>query len=130
MSGIMELAVVGAHLSGFPLNHTLADLDATFETRTTTSPSYRLYELPESTPAKPGLLRVSDDGACIEIEIWSMPIESVGKFLEGIPSPLGLGSIEVLDGRWVKGFICEAYALQNAKDITKFGGWRNFQERK
>jgi hypothetical protein len=130
MSKTMELAIVGAHLSGFPLNHTLTDLNATFETLTTTSPSYRLYELRESTPAKPGLLRVSGDGACIEIEIWSMPIDAVGRFLDAIPSPLGLGSIEILDGRWVKGFICEPYGLQNARDITEFGGWRGFHEQR
>jgi allophanate hydrolase len=48
----------------------------------------------------------------------------VGSFLAGIPAPLGLGKIELEDGRWLTGFICEEYGLQNARDITEFGGWR------
>ena len=122
----MDIAVVGAHLSTFPLNPDLLTLGATFSERTTTSPNYKLYELQNNTPSKPGLVRDSQ-GSRIEVEIWTMPLSNLGAFLSTISSPLGLGSVEMEDGRWVKGFICEPYGLVGAKDITEWGGWRNYK---
>jgi hypothetical protein len=127
-SQTMDLAVVGAHLSGFPLNKDLTNLNATLQKRTKTSPHYKLYELRNTTPAKPGLVRDLQGGRSVEVEIWRIPLSNVGSFLETIPTPLGLGSIEVEDGSWVKGFICEPYGLEGAKDVTVFGGWRKYRE--
>jgi len=124
----LRLAVVGAHLTGMPLNHELTDRDATFVERTTTSTAYRLYALNNTTPPKPGLARVADGaGGAIEVELWDMPLAQVGSFLAGVPAPLGLGSLELSDGRTVKGFICEGHALADARDITAFGGWRAYR---
>ena len=122
----MDLAVVGAHLSNFPLNIDLLTLDASLSQRTTTSPNYKLYELQNTTPAKPGLAR-DPQGSRIEVEIWTMPVSNVGAFLGTISSPLGLGSVEMADGRWVKGFICEPYGLVGARDVTAWGGWRAYK---
>jgi allophanate hydrolase len=124
----LRLAVVGAHLTGMPLNHELTDRDATFVERTTTSTAYRLYALNKTTPPKPGLARVTDGaGGAIEVELWDMPLAQVGSFLAGVPAPLGLGSLELSDGRTVKGFICEGHAIADARDITAFGGWRAYR---
>ena len=57
-----------------------------------------------------------------------MPLDAVGGFLALIPPPLGLGSLELADGRWVKGFICEPHALAGAQDISEHGGWRAWVE--
>ncbi|KAI5197140.1 hypothetical protein E4T39_07448 [Aureobasidium subglaciale] len=124
----MELAVVGAHLSGFPLNKDITSLNATFQQSTTTSPNYRLFELQGAIPAKPGLMRVSCNGACVDIEIWAIPVSAIGTFLSTVPSPLGLGTIEIDGERWIKGFICEPYGLEGAKDITEYGGWKKYKE--
>ena len=62
----------------------------------------------------------------IEVEVYDMPAQHVGSFLALVPPPLGLGSIELEDGRWVKGFICEPHALRGARDISAFGGWRAY----
>lgn len=126
----MHLAVVGAHLSGFPLNKDLTTLNATLYQTTTTSPSYKLFSLRNISPPKPGLVRVAtgQEGSRIEVEIWNLPLSKVGEFLCTIPSPLGLGSVELADGRWVKGFICEPYALEGARVVSEFGGWRKFRE--
>ena len=135
----LPLAVVGAHLSGFPLNRDLLALGATLQKTTKTSPNYRLYELPSSanknnkpSPPKPGLVRISsgEEGISIEIEIWLLPLEAVGGFLNTIPSPLGLGTIETCEGEWVKGFICEPYGLVGARDVSAFGGWRGYCARR
>ena len=124
----LSLAVVGAHLSGLPLNGQLTERGATLREATHTAPHYRLFALPNSRPPKPGLLRIGEGerGAAIAVEVWDVPIEAVGSLLALIPPPLGLGSLELADGRWVHGFICEAHALAAARDITPFGGWRAF----
>ncbi len=124
----MLLAVVGAHLSGMPLNSQLTERRATLVSTTTTVEAYRLFSLPGQTPPKPGLIRVANDSPdprhAIAVEVWSMPVAEVGSFLSLIPPPLGLGSIELADGRSVKGFLCEAHALAGAEEISRFGGWR------
>ncbi len=122
----LDLAVVGAHLSGLPLNGQLRERGATLVEATATAPSYRFYALPGTTPPKPGLLKVAEGGGAIAVEVWAMPQAAVGSFLALIPPPLGLGSIELADGRHVHGFVCEAHALAGARDITAFGGWRAY----
>jgi allophanate hydrolase len=120
------LAVVGAHLSGLPLNRQLLERGATLIEATTTAPAYRLYALPGTVPAKPGLQRVAEGGVPVAVEVWAMPMAAVGSFLAEIPAPLGLGNIELADGRHVHGFLCEAHALAGAADISAHGGWRAY----
>jgi allophanate hydrolase len=120
------LAVVGAHLSGLPLNRQLTDAGATLIEATTTSPNYRLHALPGTVPPKPGLVRDEIRGHAVAVEVWGLPQTAVGAFLAGIPSPLGLGSVELASGRFVHGFLCEAHAVTHAPDISHFGGWRNY----
>jgi allophanate hydrolase len=122
----LALAVVGAHLSGLPLNGQLLERGATLLQATTTAPHYRLYALPGTTPPKPGLQRVAEGGGAIALEVWAMPVAAVGSFLALIPPPLGLGSVQLADGSHVHGFLCEAHALAGAHDITALGGWRAY----
>ena len=147
----LALAVVGAHLAGMALHHQLLERGCRLRARTRTAPHYRLYALPGTTPPKPGLARVAvgdsaagaardadtdtdadadadaDGGVAIEVEVYDMPLAAVGSFLALIPPPLGLGSVQLADGGWVKGFICEGAALAGATDISAFGGWRAYQ---
>jgi allophanate hydrolase len=122
----LGIAVVGAHLSGLPLNGQLTERGATLRCATSTAPQYRLYALPNTTPPKPGLQRVGHGGAAIAVEVWDVPLDQVGSFLALIPAPLGLGSLTLADGSSVHGFVCEALALEGARDITDFGGWRAY----
>ncbi len=126
-AGRIEIAVVGAHLSGLPLNQELTGLGATFIRDVETIADYRLYALPGTVPAKPGLLRVGKgDGAAIKAEIWSLDAAGFGNFVSRIPAPLGIGTIAFADGTSAKGFLAEAEALKGADDISSFGGWRAF----
>lgn len=120
------VAVVGAHLTGMPLNHQLSSRHATLLEQTLTAKKYRLYALANTTPPKPGLVRVADDGAEIIVELWRLDKAAFGSFVEEIPQPLGIGTLELSDGRLVKGFICEPEAVASATDITQFGGWRAY----
>ncbi|WP_307575425.1 allophanate hydrolase [Variovorax paradoxus] len=122
----MPIAVVGAHLSGMPLNGQLTERGATLLCATTTSPRYSLHALPGTVPPKPGLQRCPSGGTAIALEVWSVPLAQVGSFLALIPPPLGLGSVELADGSWVHGFICEGHALANAEDVSRHGGWRAY----
>ena len=123
--GMVTVAVVGAHLTGMPLNHQLTDRGAVLLESTRTAPCYRLYALANTTPPKPGLIKGAD-GAAIEIELWKLPISEFGSFVALIPAPLGIGTLETEDGRQVKGFICEGWAIDDATDITALGGWRHY----
>ncbi len=129
--GLINLVVVGAHLSGMPLNRQLRELDAHFLSKSRTSASYRLYELAGQQPAKPGLIRVEEDkGGEIEVEIWQLTPAAFGQFVAAIPAPLGIGTISLADGTAAKGFLAEATALKGAVDITNHGGWRAYVEDK
>lgn len=123
--GCVRIAVVGAHLTGMPLNAQLTSRDAVLVEETRTAGDYRLYALPGTVPPKPGLAR-SQEGAPLIVELWDIPLARFGEFVAEIPPPLGIGNLQLEDGRWVKGFICEPYAMDGARDITGFGGWRAF----
>ncbi|PTU74046.1 allophanate hydrolase [Pseudomonas mangrovi] len=124
--GCVRLAVVGAHLTGMPLNFQLGSRDAVLVEQTLTAPRYSLHALAGSVPPKPGLVREGEGGASIIVELWDIPLARFGEFVAEIPPPLGIGNLELVDGRWVKGFICEPWALSSAQDITAFGGWRAY----
>jgi allophanate hydrolase len=120
------LAVVGAHLEGQPLNWQLLERGARKVSSTRTAPCYRLYALTGTVPLKPGLERVADGGSAIEVEVWELPLRTFGDVVAEVPAPLGIGSLELADGSWVKGFICEPFALRGAEEVTQFGGWRAY----
>ncbi len=121
----IAIAVVGAHLSGMPLNGELTSRGGRLLKNTHTADHYQLFALAGGPPARPGLV-ASDRGAAIEVEVWALPENSIGGFLAGIPAPLGLGTLMLADGTSCKGFICEPRGLIGATDITAFGGWRHF----
>ncbi len=126
----IDLVVVGAHLTGLPLNRELTELNARFVREVETTPDYRFYALPGTKPAKPGLLRVGDgEGAAIKAEIWSLDAAGFGAFVAKIPPPLGVGTLRLADGGQAKGFLVEAQATKDAEDITALGGWRAYLAR-
>src|SRR5450631_1952944 len=122
----IAIAVVGAHLSGMVLNGELKALRGCLLEATSTAPDYKLYAL-HTTPPKPGMLRVeAGTGSSILVEIWALPAAAFGEFVNAIPPPLSIGTIRLANGRDVKGFIVEPAAIEGARDISAFGGWRAF----
>lgn len=117
----VRIAVVGAHLSGMPLNTQLTERGAALVGATRTAAAYKLYSLGE----KPGMVR-APGGAKIEVEVWEMPLRHFGSFVALIPAPLGIGTVELEDGSSVKGFLCEVSALDGRPEITAHGGWRRY----
>ena len=130
LPGEVEVAVVGAHLSGLPLNHELTNRGGRFLRAVATLPEYRLYALPGGPPERPGLLRCEAGmGAAIATEVWALPLPGFGSFVAGVPAPLSVGTLRLADHTAPKGFLVEASAVGAAADVTRFGGWRAYLSR-
>lgn len=124
---LIDVVVVGAHLSGMPLNAQLLALAGRLLRTARTSDCYRLYALPGQMPTKPGLIRVAQaTGGEIDVEIWQLTPAAFGQFVAAIPSPLSIGTLFLSDGTSAKGFLVEAAAIADATDITHYGGWRSY----
>jgi allophanate hydrolase len=125
--GLIEIVVVGAHLSGMPLNHELTGNGGVFRRAVTTTADYRFHALAGGPPKRPGLLRVADGaGAPVATEVWALPPDGFGRFVQGIPAPLGIGTVRLADGTTPKGFLVEPEGLKGAEDISHLGGWRAY----
>ncbi|MEM8855556.1 MAG: allophanate hydrolase [Pseudomonadota bacterium] len=126
--GTVALAVVGAHLTGEPLNGELTARGARLSRTTRTAGDYRLFALPDTVPAKPGLVRTpGHEGEGIEVEVWQLSAAAFGSFVAAVPPPLGIGTVVLSDGAAVNGFIAEPFAVEGAEDITHHGGWRTYR---
>ena len=126
----IPVCVVGAHLSGLPLNYQLLDRGAHLLRQTQTAPRYRLFALEHMSPVRPGMVRAGESGGvALSVEVWSVPRAEFGAFVAAIPAPLAIGQVELEDGTWVSGFVCQDYALTGARDVSKFGGWRAYLAR-
>ncbi|ROT99436.1 allophanate hydrolase [Histidinibacterium lentulum] len=125
--GEIAIAVVGAHMSGLPLNHQLTSRGGRFLHTARTAPAYSLHALPGGPPFRPGLLRTRG-GASIALEVWAMPVARFGELVSVVPAPLAIGTVELEDGTSVKGFLVEASGIEGAEDITAHGGWRAYLE--
>jgi allophanate hydrolase len=126
-AGRIRICVVGAHMRGLPLNRQLVQLGGRFVEQTTTAAGYRLYLLDWLDPMRPGMVR-DTDGVAIEVELWDLPASRFGDFFVQVAPPLSFGTVELVDGSKVAGFLCEAYAIQEARDISNLGGWRAYLE--
>lgn len=126
VSGWMPIAVCGAHMEGLPLNPALLACGARLHSRSHTAPCYKLYHLPGNgtVPPRPGLIRTAEGGAAIALEVWDMPESALGAFFGNIKPPLGLGWVELEDGKFVCGFLCEPGAVSPGQEITRHRGWR------
>lgn len=125
-----RVVVCGAHLNGLPLNWQLKQRGGRLVEATLSSPDYQLYALAGGPPFRPGMVRVAEGGVSIPVEVWELPSSELGSFLTGIPAPLGLGKVQLASGAWESGFICEAYGLDGASNISAFGGWRAYMQSK
>jgi allophanate hydrolase len=125
-SNSISILLFGAHMSGLPLNSQVQNLGGSFVAEVQTAEKYKMVYLPEPAPHRPGIVRVSDGGVSITAEEWLFPKASLGAFLSSIQQPLGLGQIELTDGRKVHGFLCEAAAAEAAEDISNSGSWRRY----
>ncbi|HKP94366.1 MAG TPA: allophanate hydrolase [Fibrobacteria bacterium] len=123
---LTRLAVAGLHLSGQSLNPQLLDLGARLLGTFKTVPRYRLYALERRGRKFPGMVRQSEGGAAVLLEVWELTPAALGAFLENVKEPLCIGTVELDNGEKVKGFLCEPSGVEDAVEITAYGGWRAY----
>jgi len=123
-AGTVKVAVCGAHLSGLPLNWQLTQRGARLLGAVKSAAEYKFYALAGGPVQRPGMVRVSEGGAAIHMEVWEMPAQHFGSFVDGIPAPLGIGKVKLADGTWVSGFVCEVLGVEGGTEITGLGNWR------
>ena len=128
-AGTVKVAVCGAHLSGLPLNWQLTQRGARLLGAVQSAPEYKFYALAGGPVQRPGMVRVKEGGAAIDMEVWELPAEHFGSFVDGIPAPLGIGKVKLADGSWVSGFVCEAIGVEGGTEITSLGSWREWLAR-
>jgi allophanate hydrolase len=127
MTDLIELVVVGAHMTGMALNGELTALGGAFSRAVKTTADYRLFALNGAPPKRPGLLRIADGrGVSIDVEVWLLPREAFGAFVASIPAPLCIGTVRLSDGTAPKGFLVEPQGIVDATDISALRGWRAF----
>lgn len=125
-AGTVKVAVCGAHLSGLPLNWQLTQRGARLLGAVQSAPEYKFYALAGGPVQRPGMVRVNEGGGAIDMEVWELPAEHFGSFVDGIPAPLGIGKVKLADGSWVSGFVCEAIGVEGGTEITALGSWRGW----
>ena len=126
MSKTIEIAVCGAHMSGLALNHQLIELNASLVKATSTAKGYRLFDVPNKVPPRPGMIRDKKSESSLDLEVWILPLENFGAFMVQVASPLCIGSVILEDNSVVYGFLCESDYLLGAKEITEYEGWRQY----
>ena len=55
-----------------------------------------------------------------------MPLEGLATVLMNEPEGLSIGKVVLSDGETVLGVIGEPLLVRGMKEITAFGGWRNY----
>ena len=119
--------MVGAHLSGMPLNGELKALGGRLLEATPPRRTIGFTRLPAaSRRSRDCSASRTGKGSAIAVEIWALRAEGFGRFVAAVPSPLSIGTLRLADGRTVKGFLVEADAVAGARDISSFGGWRSY----
>ncbi|MCR0983110.1 allophanate hydrolase-related protein [Roseomonas populi] len=121
------LLAVGNHLQGLSRHFELADRGARLVGTAWTEPSYRLLARGTETPLKPGLVEVArDGGTSIEGELYTLPGGALEELATLVRAPIQLGQVRLRDGRVVHGYLCDAAAIADARDVSHLGGWRAF----
>lgn len=124
------LAVNGTLMRGLELERNMLENGASFEREAWTAPCYRLWSVDDLYP---GMIRVGledPDAAKIAVEVWRVPASGLARILAGEPPGLAIGKIELEDGSFVFGVLAEPLTVKGKRDITSFGGWRRYLEKR
>ena len=117
------LFVNGTLMRGLKLNANLAG--ATFLGEFLTAPKYRIYSIGD---VHPGMFEVAQGGISVPGELYDLPDEVWARVEAGEPPNLYRGSVELADGRIVPGILFPRAIAEEGghRDITGFGGWREY----
>jgi gamma-glutamylcyclotransferase (GGCT)/AIG2-like uncharacterized protein YtfP len=123
MEKSVHLAVNGTLMQGLELNENLISVGAIFLRETTTESAYRLWSIDDRHPA---MLKVTEGGDAIVVEVWAVPASGVSALLMLEPAGLCIGKVRLSDGEEVLGVLGEPFLCEGKREITQFGGWRSY----
>jgi hypothetical protein len=72
------------------------------------------------------MVRVSNGGVAVSLEVWSVPPAGLASILLKEPAGLSIGKVKLADGEEVLGVLGEPILCEGKKEITSFGGWREY----
>ena len=121
------LAVNGTLMRGLELNSRILEAGGVFTSEAITAPAYRLWSIHDDYP---GMIRDDLSGSGIAVELWELPDRGIYQLIRDEPEGLCLGKVTLSDGRVMLGILAEAYILEDCREITRFGGWREYLQSK
>ena len=119
----IPLAVNGTLMRGLELNPNMLAVGAEFIREDATMPDYRLYTINDRHP---GMVRVSEGGTSVVVEVWAVPPAGLAEILLKEPPGLSIGKVSLLSGDEVLGVLAEPILCEGQREITKHGGWRAY----
>ncbi len=122
-----SIALVGAHLSGLPLNSLVSGRGGRLLRRARTDAGYRMMRVPGPGVPRPGLITGNGPADGFAIEIWEVPLQTLGALAAELGPPLRFGRLRLSDGTTVLSYLGDDVALAGAQDISEYGGWRAYQ---
>jgi AGZA family xanthine/uracil permease-like MFS transporter len=116
------LFVNGTLMRGLALHHNLEGAEFLGETRTATK--YRIYSIGDRHP---GMFEIEAGGVSVMGELYRLSAAILERVVEGEPPGLFVGSVDLADGRVVRGVLFDPSRLRPTdRDISAHGGWRAF----
>ncbi|SRR6266849_2288134 len=119
----IPLVVNGTLMRGLELNGNLRDAGARFVREATTVPQYRMWSIGDRHPA---MIRVTEGGAAIAVEVWDVPAAGLAQVLLQEPPGLCVGKVRLSDGQETLGVLGEPALCEGQLEITRWGGWRAY----
>jgi allophanate hydrolase len=121
-----EAAMYGTVMRGMPHHDRIAGAEYLGDARTV--PAYRLLTVGGDYPL---LLPDSEDGAAIDVQVFSLTSGIWRGKVDAEPTGLVEGEVELEDGRTVAVMLGDpefVAARDDVEDITAYGGWRAYVE--
>jgi allophanate hydrolase len=124
--GMAEVVLVGAHMSGLPLNHLVSGRGGRLLRRARTADGYDLVRVPGPGVPRPALIAGAGPEAGFAVEVWEIPLQTLGNLASELSSPLRLGQLRLDDGTSALGYVGDDTALSQADSLNGYDGWRAY----
>ncbi len=121
---MIQLAVNGTLMRGLEHNKNLLEVGAKFIREAKTEKCYRLFSINDIHPA---MYREANGGGNeICLEIWELDGDGLASVLINEPPGLCVGKVQLDDGTTILGVLGEQHIYKDKKEITSFGGWKEY----
>ena len=112
-------------MRGMSSHHVMIDADAEFIREDATQPVYRLWSIDDQFPA---MVRVSEGGVSITLEVYALNTEGFVAVLQREPVGLSVAHVQLLGGDNLLGVVGEPILCEQRREITAYGGWRAYRQ--